>query len=77
MTSSGPLTQLKSQSENQRVSATAANKALIFCSYRADIAEINAQNLIVWLAELKTTAEFTSYQVSHVKIRKLTKNGIL
>lgn len=59
MTSSGPLTQLKSQSENQRVSTTATNEALIFCSYRADIADTHTQNLIVWLAELKTTVEFT------------------
>lgn len=33
---------------------TAANKALVFCSYRADIAETHTQNLVVWPAELRT-----------------------
>lgn len=37
---------------------TAANKALVFCSYRADIAETHTQNLVVWPAELRTTVEF-------------------
>lgn len=59
MTNSSPLILNSSHSVSTRAFMPSLKAALIFCGHKVSTAETHIQNLVVWLAELQTTVEFT------------------